>query len=625
MISPTRFRWTLLLLSGIQQIASQAINMDITDATSEFKASTESDFDHMVQLQDNLAFHWNDPFLTSSPDNPSLQGRLVHRADSMAQAPGWLAFSLYGENMNYDSLPIANVLAGSSAVVGNVLQVNSESIAETVRLGQESWVQEVEPNSETGFQNAKIAQHDRDSGLVTTSLSFTLEKGLRMQGANVLMWAVGPPGGSGAQEHHGMFYLDFKSVRQQVEGGTSQQPDGNQEGASPGVVNTPKVNTAPVIRGECGSTLFSGDGAGQIALTPFLNFHWNLKKGRIQLGLESTNQRETWLGLGVSPDGYMVGSTAVIASPGNDNQGIAPQHFSLTDQDSAGVQPLQGPSLMDASIQSTLGNGYTTTLQYSKTLNDPNDPNPIVAAGLTTFVYAIGSSRQLGYHEHRGAFQINLEECGGSRTTVKGTAKTAGGIWSNSSTFAAHGFLAILAFGLATPFAVTVAWFRTLVPSSWIYIHVLANMFTFLATFAAFCLAVRGISTEDGADHFSKMHHWVGTALFLLVVFQTLNGFLRPPVERKDQNRTLMQGTHRDTFFGFVPVPQTQREAWQLMHRVTGLGLYASRFGTSSMVRYYWIYVALFFVGIIGLKGWVLAEEDKARQGVLNVVEKVRL
>jgi hypothetical protein len=55
-----------------------------------------------------------------------------------------------------------------------------------------------------------------------------------------------------------------------------------------------------------------------------------------------------------------------------------------------------------------------------------------------------------------------------------------------------------------------------LVPASWIYIHVFANVFTFLATLIVFILGVVGVTKEDAADHFFKAHHYVGTVLFMV-------------------------------------------------------------------------------------------------------------
>jgi hypothetical protein len=50
------------------------------------------------------------------------------------------------------------------------------------------------------------------------------------------------------------------------------------------------------------------------------------------------------------------------------------------------------------------------------------------------------------------------------------------------------------------------------------------------------------------------------------------------------------------------------------------LGLYADRFGTISLVKYFFIYVGLFLVSLVGLKMYVSREEDNARRGVVQAV-----
>jgi hypothetical protein len=52
----------------------------------------------------------------------------------------------------------------------------------------------------------------------------------------------------------------------------------------------------------------------------------------------------------------------------------------------------------------------------------------------------------------------------------------------------------------------------------------------------------------------------------------------------------------------------------------SGLKLYAMRFQVTSMVNYYWMYVGIFGVSLIAMKLYVIREEDKARQGVLQAV-----
>lgn len=88
--------WLFVLQYCSIQVTSQTVQ--ITDATANFQASTESTFDHMIELEDNLFFHWNDIV------GDSFTGRLIQRADSIDQAPSWLAFGVYHSNHNYTTL-----------------------------------------------------------------------------------------------------------------------------------------------------------------------------------------------------------------------------------------------------------------------------------------------------------------------------------------------------------------------------------------------------------------------------------------------------------------------------------------------------------------------------------------
>jgi Eukaryotic cytochrome b561 len=631
--------------------------VEIVDATSAVVPSTEASFDHASIINDNLAFHWNDI------SGEQFTGRLVHHADSIDQAPNWLGMGVYHSNHNYTELPIDNFMVGSSAMVGLVSQAEAESAANFYRLGGKT-VDSVLEESMTsgGVMDAVIKQHDRDDGSVVTILTFTKAvtgegsniSPLRKAGVNVFLWAVGTPGGTlgtlGWHSLRGVIYLDFQAVQLEVEAATGlggvTTTAGHAEGTPAAVTppmtkpeNDTRPNIAPLVSGQCSSTVLGGgEGVGQVALTPTSTFHYHLVGGnKIRLALEHTSSREVWLGLASSTRGYMVGSSAVIGSPGADGQAInPPKSYSLMDQDSSGLHESSVVTLEDATVVSVENSSgeVVTTLQFTKSLDDPNDAVAIVAGGgATTFLYAVGESRALAYHQHRGHFRIDLTQCGQNITATSDgdTSTPPTVVWTTHGLFAMHGFFAAIAWALLSPFAVTVAWFRTLVPSSWIYIHVFSHCFSFLLTVVAFFLAVGGVARQDGADHYTKTHHWTGTLLLCVSAFQVMNGFLRPPVERKDPTRNL---SPQEIFLGILPIPRTPREAWHSIHRISGLAaiaigvyqlqsgltLYAQRFQTTSMVSYYWMYVGIFVISLVVLKLYVIREEDKARQGVLQAV-----
>ncbi|KAL3916515.1 MAG: hypothetical protein SGILL_005142, partial [Bacillariaceae sp.] len=415
-----------------------------------------------------------------------------------------------------------------------------------------------------------------------------------------------------------------------------------------------RPNTAPIVAAQCTSTILGqGAGIGQVALTPTSTFSFQILGDKIQLALEHSGTHPVWLSIASSPNGYMVGSSAIIGSPGSDASAISPpRRYSLMGQEKSGINENPDASLENASIESINdGNQEVTTLKFTKPINDLSDPVPILQdnQGTTaTFLYAVGESTDLNYHEHRGQFRLDLSQCGGN-IAVGNSASTNGSdtaVWTRSGIFAVHAFFGVLAWALLSPFAVTVAWFRTLVPASWIYIHVFSNVLTALLTLLAFAVAVVGVAKQDGGDHYSKTHHWVGTLLMCIAAFQVVNGFLRPPVERKDPPPTAGLNSNsiprtinntlppQEMFLGIVPIPRTPREAWHSIHRVmgltalalgmyqtqSGLKLYAMRFQTSSIVKYYWMYVALFVASLVALKLYVIREEDRARQGVLQAV-----
>jgi hypothetical protein len=114
--------------------------------------------------------------------------------------------------------------------------------------------------------------------------------------------------------------------------------------------------------------------------------------------------------------------------------------------------------------------------------------------------------------------------------------------------------------------------------------------------------------------------------MLVAVTFQVMNGFLRPPVEKRDPYAS----SHYDMDPGMIKLPRTPREVWHFSHRVTGisllamgiyqiqsgLNLFAANYNVASIASWFWAYVALFAASLIGLKFWIMYEEYKARRGM---------
>ena len=375
-------------------------------------------------------------------------------------------------------------------------------------------------------------------------------------------------------------------------------------------------NTSPIVVGSCDSTLEEAN--MMVQLTPKITFHWTLNENSNPPTLDGILEYDGagWLGFGPSPTGVMVGSTAIIGLPGT---GKDPLEYTLRGRTLETITPPVPLTSPERAVITEAGG--KTVLRFVKILNTgaSSGNGTITASGLNTFVFAAGASNELAYHQHRGSFRINLQSCDGSYT---GSSTTK----SKQGAFAAHGTLAVLAWGVATPFAMTVAWFRTLVPSSWIYIHVFSNVISFVFTVVAVIVAITAESGQTSPSHFSNPHSIVGVTLLVLMTFQVMNGFMRPPVEKKDpySARQFVEGKR------FFEIPRSPRGLWMLIHRFSGvamlgmgiyqissgLALFADDFNVTSIAPWFWLYVGLFVFFLIALRLWIMLEEQKARQGM---------
>mmetsp|Transcript_22874 Transcript_22874/g.32741 ORF Transcript_22874/g.32741 Transcript_22874/m.32741 type:complete len:655 (+) Transcript_22874:34-1998(+) len=617
-----------LLAGFLLAIRLASADISVIDGTTDFKPSTESEFDHEVTLKaGELAFHWNDP------DGNTLDCRLVHKASSQDDVPSWLSVGFYDTYKNSDDVsPSSELVVGSEAVIG--LSQGSKVNKYTITALESDGAKQLDHQT---LKDTAMKSINHDDGSISTVLTFTkeLEESnteevrLRASGVNVFLWGVAPSGDTGLNldGQWGALKIDLSAVelaassnsatageaetKTEIETpeapeATAQSGDESGDEEKTSKANdllheeddaaTADDNTAPVLTGECSSDLDGFD--KKIALTPLLSFHWNAGsnlKGALQY------QGESWLGFGISSNGKMKGSTAVIGKPDDGTVGM----FDLEDKAIEAIKETQN-TLVSSSIKQE---GGTTILELELPYSDG-----ITKTGLSTFLFAIGAGNEFGYHEHRGSFRLDLSFCGD--TEIK----------THMGAFAAHGTIATLAWAIASPFAVTVAWFRTLVPSSWIYIHVFSNVISFFFTLIAVIVAISAMSVQTSGSHFSDPHHWVGLVLLVAVTFQVMNGFLRPPVEKRDPYAT----SHYDMNSSFLKLPKSPREVWYFSHRCTGIAmlamgiyqiqsgltLFADNYKVESVLPWFWGYVALFAFCLITLKFWIMFEEYKARRGM---------
>lgn len=600
----------LKLLTLLLVTATNVSSTTIIDATAGFIKSTESEYDHEITLiPGELTFHWNDA------KGNTIDCRLLHNAPSLEAAPSWLGVGFYDTFKHTDPVTSDTALIiGSEAVIGLIPNSNVKKYALDGMTVAET--DGVHPLVHQTLIDAIVKQHDSDDGTVSTLLTFTkeLEESnteevrLRRAGSNVFLWGVGAPGETAfvMNDQWGAFTLDLEAVEARAEQGESGTGTGTGEleGGGGETTSDGDPNTARIVDGQCSSAL-----AGytrQFDATADISFFWKIEGGVLKGALQY--QGEAWVGFGVSEDGLMVGSEAIIGKP---NESSATKYL-LNDKATTDIKDVtDAASLSAASIKQE---GGVTTLTFEHALDVSSDTHTIYSTNLNTFIYAVGNNNEFGYHEHRGSFRIDLATCEG------GTVK------SHMGAFAAHGTIATVAWAIASPFAMTVAWFRTLVPSSWIYIHVFSNVCSFFFTLIAVIIAISAMSVQPNSSHFNHPHHWVGLVMLVGVTFQVMNGFLRPPVEKRDPYST----SHYDIDNGRMKLPRTPREVWYFSHRVTGisllamgiyqiqsgLNLFAKNYNVSSIVPWFWAYVGIFGICLLSLKFWIMYEEYKARRGM---------
>jgi hypothetical protein len=248
---------------------------------------------------------------------------------------------------------------------------------------------------------------------------------------------------------------------------------------------------------------------------------------------------ESWLSVGVNPTGFMAGGQGVIGFP--DDGSVL--KFNLT---TVTPFPDEQQTLIDTSVLQS-GDG-TTTMTFTKILIEGGDEIPI-NIGSNVFLAAYGTDNNLGYHQARGSFELDL--LAGEAAAIQLRAQN---LWR------AHGVFAALAWGLFAPMAIGASVLRKLFPDgTWFKLHQgLAGLVT-IFTLVAFVLAVVAINKDGVGNHFDPQypHRLVGLIVFILVIVQSMGGNFRPPTPQAGEKKTFA------------------RAFWEKGHRVIALALLA--------------------------------------------------
>jgi len=622
--------------------------ISVIDATEQFEPSEDSRFDFQVQLEQDVMFRWETP----DQDTGTFTGRLEHTTTDVAAAPEWLGFGFPNPTDSSTWMLMQNTYA----IIGTLPIERVQKYSLGANNSHTTGFLMPLPDEQQTLKATKMAQdHNETEGVYRTSLTFVklllepkspLEAPIWLDGENRFLWAVGNALTStptlGMHRDFGALKVDFAKVTDKASNRPIGQP--MTPVATPATSPAPVADSgsdtgeendsyfAPIVKGQCSSSIFRK--GKSIKLTPELEMHWEVNddsdgSGSSDFGIVPSltvvlqYSGLAWLGFGISPtsQSHHPMATAMIGIPIMKD---SPQlKYNISSTEIGGIKAMEGQTLIESYINQEESEPLTT-FRFTKALIDGSNEVKIKTKGLNIFSFAIGHGNSLGFHKHRGSFQMDLSECynkppvgstGSAYSKEEESSKAKGAL-------IAHAVMAAIAWGFAMPAAVGMAWFRQLIPTTWIYIHVSFNLLTFVLTLLSIFVAIAAVSTRETSYHLTKAHHVVGILLFVGYTFQVCNGFLRPPVQRKED------GTPVERALLSLSKPQSRREWWHLIHRSMGIfmlivGLFQIASGMTLFDEnfqsgrdnffWYWTYISLFGLLMISLKIWLVIKNKKAR------------
>ncbi|GKY97937.1 hypothetical protein MPSEU_000751700 [Mayamaea pseudoterrestris] len=374
------------------------------------------------------------------------------------------------------------------------------------------------------------------------------------------------------------------------------------------------------------------------------------------ISVQFVYQGEAWVGFGVNPDGEMVGGDAVIGLP---DEGSV-QQYDLKGEGISFVTPWTTQTLLNASV--TQQDGVTTMTFTMPLLNEGQ--NPIAASGPNTFLYAIGSSNELGYHRQRHAFTIDnaLQSCDTTTGVTPTYAFSSSAIGDSSGSsgasdeseqeslrtrrlWMAHGLLMTISWGILAPVAIGCSVLRKALGGggTWFVLHSNLNTLVFLTTTAGFAIAVYVLTKEGDKPFSEERHNKLGLVVFLLLFIQVMTGWFRPHLP-KHSKAAIAEGEHdcdddhaetgaagattennNENAYeqSTTPKKSSRRVAFEIGHRIIGTGLlglswyqiylgielYDDEYGMSFNGNAVFFGVAgtivgLIILGKVGMVGW---------------------
>lgn len=357
---------------------------DFTIEPTSLPTPDSFDCERIVDSSGLMKFSWNEPF--------QVAGRTFLTTRMSFAGIGWVGWGIPAS--------AAGQMIGSDAVIGLPDLPNSRTNPGKYSLNAKGLAGVVlDPIVEQDLIDSSIVQTDEDTTMTFTYIlnqpgSNPVDDG---GGMNTFIWAYGFSNTLGYHRNRGSFETDFSCP-------PTQAPTIGPDTIEPTMEPSPAPQSStqlPTQTFEYEVTVDQND---------LVQYAWNTPfevAGRILLTSRLTYAGVGWLGWGVpdSPEGNMIGSTAVIGKPDESEGRFNPGKYKLEGRFLGGIVPF--PLIQQTLIEATIEQSADrTAMTWTMILNE-TDFNPINENN-QTLIWAYGFDNTFGLHRNRGSFVVNL-------------------------------------------------------------------------------------------------------------------------------------------------------------------------------------------------------------------------
>jgi hypothetical protein len=258
-----------------------------------------------------------------------------------------------------------------------------------------------------------------------------------------------------------------------------------------------------------------------------------LLEGSITMAM--VGNTDGYVALGMSSDGAMIGSHAIIGSVGASSGTASASWYALGGKRDSDVK--EAPEYTLTLREGSVVDGRTTIKFIVDKATSPSTFDP---SSPTKYIFSLGSDNQIKQHSSRGLFELNLETGDSSSLSVP---------FSVYRWHLYHGLLMLLAWGVLLPIGAFVARFfkgplSAGTPAHWFVVHRAVQIGGLTVALAGFYICL----TRKEFGNVDTTHGSFGIAVMTLGILQPTNAFLRP--HKGSRGRREWEWLHKSVGYG---------------------------------------------------------------------------